>query len=196
MKKINFDKTIQLDEPIEIPSIKLLALKSFYKDWKKNQPLYGCEDLEELISLIPEDCAISENPCKLFLPVNKKGLLAKKLLPYINEKIIDLNTMEGKKEAGKRLAILAHLLSLQPHGEVIEDGGLDSGGAGIFIGDFLFPDGKISYLVTFFKDDQGKNGSWWFNLINNHEISVDHGYWFAFSPKLQKLINSSSKISY
>lgn len=203
MKK-KFNEIVQLEEPILVTLEKQISLKDFYKDQDNTlnrlhlfPSLWRCETLQELISLIPDDYLVCDNNnYELYLPVSKKEVvMVKEFLPYIYEETINLSTDEGKKEAGRRLNILAHLLSLQSNGEVSESGGLHPGGCGTYIGEFLFPSGKKMLVLTYFKRDQGENGTWWFNSLESDELYVESGFWFAFSPKLKKLINSSSKIN-
>ncbi len=185
----NFNEVIQLSESIQIPKLGLINLKDFFRAKVNDLAFWNYTLLTQIISLIPEQYAVNENECELFLPVNKDEMRIEEALSYISENIIDLRTDVGKKEAGRRLSILAYLLSLP--GGVIEGGKvLHPGGCDTYIGYFSLPSDEIYGLSVDYKSDGGENGAWWFRRVDNQYRHLK-GFWFAFSPELQTKVNSS-----
>ncbi len=185
----NFNEVIQLSESIQIPKLGLIKLKDFFKEKIDNLVLWNYTVIDYLVSLVPESYALNENECELFLPLNKDHMCIEEILPYINETVIDLNTDAGVKEAGRRLTILAYLLSL-PGGTTEGARVLHSGGCNTYIGYFRFPNNKIYGFSIYYKSEGGENGAWWFGKMDN-QYKNPGAFWFAFSPELQTKVNSS-----
>jgi len=185
MHKENFDEKIQLSPPTVVPRTDIIDLKTFYND-NKEHSFWLPFLLEPVLSLIPKDYQLNDKECEIYLPVNKKAEDVLTILSHIGEQVINLKTEEGKKEAGKRFAILSYLFGLEKNPKKSI---LHSGGASIHIGYFMLPDGTSTLLSTYFSSDRGEHGSWWFSACGI-EYCVNSSFWFAFSPELKNLINS------
>ena len=181
----NFDDKICLEGARLIPSIKCFDALNFFRDDSPTQPLYGCEKLQRLISVIPKGYIKNDCDRDLYLPINRGPLSVEEIFTSIDEKVIDLQSLDGLGEAGKRIAILAYGLSKQPHGE-ISGIKLNPNGSEIRLGNFKFSGGEI--ICFAFSFDTRKN-AWCFKTFDGSQENIGSGYWFAFSPKLKGKVN-------